>query len=927
LHRAYDLYQARLESEDQNQAVLKLSYPAKNPTSEIRLVIDLVKHVVVKRENYHDGKLTTSTEYSDFIEVASAWWPQRIVSYDDEGLVTSRTSQHIEVLPGEDFQQAIQAALPDKETGLIISSPLPSVRAAKLAVADGSAGVEDRLTLMAQASSIQRWQEMLEQLDKLETLVPRARGLTWVRIATLRLARQHEQARQMLMEQAAQLATRPAGEASTLAAHLWARAGEMLDLNERLRLLAPLQLAVQDQPPGSHARLSWMKWRAATLVRLQRVSEYNALQKEIAEAAPWDTDAQRAYAESLRDLGDLDAALDWLKQQFNRPQHSVVFAAPLRDAYATLLAQAGRAEELTAFMTEWIQTNPADAQVYQRYLHALWQEDRLDEADAVVQRWLDEGMKPEKLSPPQRERLRAAADYARGQRYQAHMSWIEPKWLEPLERVALFFLDHEYHFDIAEGILNHHRFNDSANGDRVFAIVSQRLLDQADQLDADHVAVFVRWCVHRHELDTENWRDVAKVLRQRWQDEQGEPRYSLASALLRIYETRFSPSEYLPFLRDRVARSQEEGDEQLAATQTLFLFNTLINRRWSAGDEQEALELVSQTAASDSPGRLMIQVGTLHRAVDALLQARVDLATMQLQETGHPESLTRSEFAAKIAEFQKSAQQGVASSLAALATKTEDPELARWVRLERIHLDLMLNREIKPTIDWCWQQLGQQPREEVAAHQIAAQDDQTQQQLQTLFENRLLTIASYLAARPSTPTSHTDRLVEYFTAGAALDGDKAAVWRTRLYRLLIVLDRTDDLARHLRVWIRTDPVPTSWQNLLARLLAERGQIDEAIALMETVEKNSLLTAEDYRVLAGWYLVSDQRQQFDRSSKAAFLAMGERAIHRWLRQQHQRWTKAAAPPTELDEKVLLAFEALFEKSTRPERYLDDLRDHY
>ena len=80
-------------------------------------------------------------------------------------------------------------------------------------------------------------------------------------------------------------------------------------------------------------------------------------------------------------------------------------------------------------------------------------------------------------------------------------------------------------------------------------------------------------------------------------------------------------------------------------------------------------------------------------------------------------------------------------------------------------------------------------------------------------------------------------------------------------------------------------------------------------------------------MAQWYLITDRPDDYHRARVDTFLMMDESNIHNWLNQNLDRWTSEAHLPSELNEDVLFAFEALFEKSQRPENYCYELRRYY
>jgi Flp pilus assembly protein TadD len=116
--------------------------------------------------------------------------------------------------------------------------------------------------------------------------------------------------------------------------------------------------------------------------------------------------------------------------------------------------------------------------------------------------------------------------------------------------------------------------------------------------------------------------------------------------------------------------------------------------------------------------------------------------------------------------------------------------------------------------------------------------------------------------------------------------------------------------------------------MLARLVAERGKLDEAIQLFEAAEKDKLLSAADFRMLADWYIASDRRAAYERSRIESFKQAPEHQLYNMLYQVRNRWMWPNQPlPSELDENTLFALRALFEKSASPENYLSQLRDLY
>ena len=61
----------RVEPAGEKQQALILT----DPTSklEMRFMIDTARHVLLKQENFNDGKLTGTVVFDDFVEIGGTW--------------------------------------------------------------------------------------------------------------------------------------------------------------------------------------------------------------------------------------------------------------------------------------------------------------------------------------------------------------------------------------------------------------------------------------------------------------------------------------------------------------------------------------------------------------------------------------------------------------------------------------------------------------------------------------------------------------------------------------------------------------------------------------------------------------------------------------------------------------------------------------
>ncbi len=428
--------------------------------------------------------------------------------------------------------------------------------------------------------------------------------------------------------------------------------------------------------------------------------------------------------------------------------------------------------------------------------------------------------------------------------------------------------------------------------------------------------------------------------------------------------------------------------EQLLATQwseqieqeAFAIWKTLYKApepaKWS--DEIEPAEVTRLRKLEEAQqlgNRLSVEVPALYQLVDKMLANRIAIAEQQFHDQGKQDKLTRQELASKKADIRKTAREGLVKRLADEATKTDGP-LVPWLQIERLWLEVQLGQNLAQVEEACWKILGDAPpkplaeplaesddADAVSAAQLALSRIQ-QDYFESILKQRAFTTVFNLAVRKKAAPASIDRVLKYIDAGIALyrvvgaqpvaapaagnaakpearTADEARLaeresyrqeavmaWKLTKFRMLVALDRPDDLDRELREWIRTDVSTAPWRQWLARLVAERGKLDEAIQLFEACEKDKLLSAEDYRMLGDWYLVANRRDAYERSRVEAYKQMPEGRLNQMIYQIRNRWQPNNPHlPSELDENTLFAYKALFEKSSQPEQYLYLLRELY
>jgi len=722
----------------------------------------------------------------------------------------------------------------------------------------------------------------------------------------------------------------------------------------------------------SEITLSWYDREIASLEGLGRVEEALHLRRAMAISIPWDNYRQESYAQKLAGAGQFTAAHAWLRQELARPERSKSEDEALRSAIAYLYQQQADWAGLLEWTSDWIKKNPESrsfASAYSRHLSAMIYNDQLEGAYALADQWLKDACVNGKMSAVQDARLETALNFANGQLFQINFQRMGDRWFEPLAETARFFVRHPHHFDIVRRCVSNYHFSQSDICDQLRGEWLTMLQTESAKLNATQINTLVGWTLSgriqltqpingRKQLDasevpSEVWKPIADELRTRWNATiDQEERHTLGETLRTIYANRFAEIELLPFLRDRIATAD--------STNKVFyvsgLFETLLTTRWTEEIEQEAFarwrELSEQVAPID---RMPVEMNTLMRLVDAMLVNRIAAAERQLGDQGAQDKLTRKELGLKKAELRRSARMGLSARLAQESVKKIDeekiPRLRVGIRIEQYWLDLQADQNLAGVESDCWKIIGEIPvapvtktdddsPEDVSEEFLVQEELRAQQEFfDAVVRQRAFAMVMYLATRKQAAPESIERLLKYVNSGIALGvaqttkEDSSEIqnfttfWRMTKFRVLVALDHPEQLEKELREWIRTDVSTGPWRQSLARVVAERGKLDEAIQLFEACERDHLLSATDYRSLADWYLVVNRHDDYERARIETFLQMPEQQLAQMFHQTHDRWQQTGPRPSELDENTPLVLKALFKKSAEPKHFMWQLANLY
>lgn len=931
--------------------------PPDQPQLQVRYTIDTARKVIVREEHFADGLRNIDIESSDFANVAGLWWPARITQRDHKDRLIRVTTQTVTDLSAEQFAEkfaAEQSVLPKP-----FRFPLPMVAASDAAVQAGRANAEHHLTRLLQAASVQKWEDAFRHLDSLEKIAPEPDSVRWIRLVLRIAARRNEEARQQILTEADWLLTQPS-QRLVRAEWLIGKAGQIVDAHEMLPLVERLKPAFEGLPEFVEGLGRWSLLRIQWLSGAGQRDESLRLRKELALARPWDLSLQIDTANELFQSGDREGGQQWLQREIDRDieRHDSSFEWLFR-TMIDRLEERGMYRSLPPLIVEWRRRLPGSELLAERLLSSLALAGRSDELKATLRQWIAEGRRDGELPAEVLAPLRAALDFARGDGHRLYRDHIAPEWRQLLEETATFFLQRPEatSFELASRIITDWRFQDCDESDRLRQLAFERLHAQAAMLDPHQAAQLAAWAMpDTRRRPAELWRPIITVLRQRWDAlAVDDPTFDRLGRLLRELYQHIDPGQASLFLLEQIQRLVQteplpESVRPLLDRYRQELFQFLLNDPWKLSttlksrpqdqpaaleiaQEDEAFALLYQLAAHQGEGdRLQQRVESLQLFVERAIGQRERLLIERHQLTGQPENMTRTELAQKQAELRRAALLAISDRLKAAIT---DDSFGRWLHIEQLWLDVSINRQLPAVLRDAWTLLGDDPAAGVV-NQLAARNDkeltpeqqevERQTTMRHVLEARLkwraLATIARLSVRRDATEAEQQRLLTYLEKGIAAGGERSSAWKQQLVRMLIALDRPEQLAQKLRDWIRTGPAEEAaqWQLILARLLAERGTLDEPIALLLSLEKQSQLTPQDYAQLAAWALAVGNESLHRRAQLERWKAEGEYQLHGLLSHFTQQWSNLRRALTEDDlEPALLILDALLTKSSTPESY--------
>jgi tetratricopeptide (TPR) repeat protein len=487
IHDSYEHLTAKVVDAGKNRKRLMLSHL----DYELRVLIDTERHVILETEEHRNAKQINRVVFSGFKTIAGRDWASKIETHrtiNDSPVPEPRAENaaatlHLfvesnlsfRVLNVNAFGKRYAAVLLDKPQVQFLQMPLPNSADAKEARANGTADFDDHIVLADYFHRSGQWDRVKEHMAALETLAgDKKPGMWFIRNAMLREIGR-EPMRLRILERARDVAAKRTQDDFFMAEFLFGQMQQITAYNEQAELLDILKPVYDRQPKTVSANLSYMTSRISVLSGLGRNDLVLDMRREIATQNPWNSSAQTTYAYALINYKqDYDTALKWLRKSLkdDRDKWTAAQDDSLRNVVASHLESQARYAELLTHVRDWVERNPNSYNVHARLLTALVWNDKLDEAELLILKWLKEGVavftdeefdniksfQPQvkkMLSPDLSNRMNAALNMAMGQGYNFYTYRIDPKWLQPLAKVALTFARQQHHRNFANRIVSH----------------------------------------------------------------------------------------------------------------------------------------------------------------------------------------------------------------------------------------------------------------------------------------------------------------------------------------------------------------------------------------------------------------------------------------------------------------------------------------
>jgi hypothetical protein len=933
LERAYEL---TIAPQGDDRLVFTFTPRAPRPGQRLEWSVDGASGALLEERTVDEatGQVRARRVHEGVRTVAGLAFPTRIVSLDAKGRRTREQDVEVEHLAPAAWAAGREALRALDADVLVLDEPLPDHGAALTALGAGTARAADRLALILAALGRGDGQASLEHLAALRSLVKGgAAGLDALEALLLTRTRAPDAWPPLLERLALRAEAAPGDRGHALARFAYEAAARFLGPAERLALLERLEAALTRESDllvpeeAAWRRLVHDRARLEPLGELQRGEEVAALVEAMARAHPGNVElqlqwnqVQRARGQRARSRAHLQALLETGGPWFEHEEDQL-FTAWTDALWADRLL-----EDLDAATTAWTARRPANAQAWLRAATVATMRGRDAETDALLLSWLD-------APPAAREaeadvaRQSAAIELLLGNGWLFHVQRIPVTHAEALGAFAAAACQQDgepqpWGWDMARRLLRDWRFRRTDAHARLLRDLRAQLGGDATRLAGvarlELLLGLVDWSAD--ETAAAERTQVREALRDRWQaTADRRDRARLAQLVLGLFDAAGEADAARAFQRQRIARLAAEGEPTEAVARDLV--ERLL--REDAGDAAREDEVVAwvagfagrqedeRVAAADASTwarRLADRLETWRRA--AVLGPPEALADLSREARRERDDAARD-----------TAREQLVARMDELATRLP-PAFAPWLGLEALAFSVQSGADIDARTSAALAQLvGGWVRERRPAERVQRE--------------RLATALAFATLKRTPPEGLADRLVEALGTIAAADlvalGDEGEVLldaRLHLARLLVGLDRADDLRTRLLSWQEPGAALDRWTVLLAFLEAERGDLASAVARLQAARERGPLAPDVLERLATWQLALGDDRGRIASETARWEALDPWQLVNLLNQRARALRRTGeGAGAELEPESLQQLAVLLAKAPDPRGYVGVLMTLY
>jgi tetratricopeptide (TPR) repeat protein len=911
--------EAEVVSRDGAIVTLRFRRPAAK--AEWVLVVDRDRRVVLEQRVYIDGRLELKLVWSDWTETGGLPFAGLHEEYDGDGAIAVRTRTTATARPAAEVSEEIGRLVEGTGDGLFLAAVDRAVPDAKRAAGGGTATFADRFALVLDHAGRQQWDEALAAWVAAKALAAGKPGAEILEAALLAVARRGEALLELLTRLAAGVAGRPWAVRPGLADTIRGFGERVLGGHEMLGLTRALRAALPEAGEDfAFAARLYDRRIAGLLASLDRPEEALAIRRALVDAAPDDPETWAELVDAysgLRRPGDAlataEAALareaKWTDDE----------ARPLHQRRADHRWQERDLPGFLAAVDLWIARKPRDEEVFERRLAGLLFSGRIDDVDRAILAEIATGP-GDSPAPADLARFAAAVDVALGSAWNLWTNRLDERFVKPLGDAALRLarrsdaVGHQ-----ANRILGNWRFRQQDEYWRIIAGLREDLFSAEALREMSHDRL--QRTAGLFDLgrsgctDEEFARLSTAILARIGAAEEPAERAQFGDLLLSFLDRRGDAKGAADLLRQRLAAEPDTTRNAVAVR----LVERLLRVEWTRSVEDEVLSLLPVLLPKVAPEEVDPQAesrqwaGIARLVADGLLSARVEAA---LGPPAEREKLPRAELAARRRAARQAARADLADRFFARAVGGPE-RLAPWLAIEALCLRAEAGGDAAPL-------------EGIARELLLSPPSIPAPELAPVFLERATLVLEYLATRRDAAPALVERVLALARERAeAADGETREDRRYGLFRLLLALDRPDDLVALLRSFAGEGRVESFYRTALAYLLAERGSLAEAAEELEAVARAGELGAAGFSTLAGWHLALGEDERRSRALDRMLGETDERQLGRRIRQELGRVREPGPDgvPESLDPEIFCVERILLGKATRPADYLNGIRQLY